>query len=259
MTKVSKERRKVLLARKKKLEEKGGAFIFVKDGITLRFRALPVDPELEPGVEVIQFYLGQEFKGVISPRSIGEPCPIMEKYEKLKNSKDEDDKALAEKLKPSTKFVMAVIVKKDKLGKEVDEQRSPGLLQVAKGAYQTMIDYFLDPEHGDFTDPKEGYDLKISRTGTGKNDTKYTVLNCKESPLPKKYDKVWDAQELLKKEIKSYDELEEILGKFLNTAGGDDEDDDKPKKKKKRPVDEEAPKKKKKKVSKDLDDEDDDE
>lgn len=263
MTKVSKDRKKALLARKNSLSTKGG-FIFVKAGNEIRFRALPVDPEKEPGIEVIQFFLGDKFKGVISPRTIGEPCPMYEKYEKLKKG-DEDDKALAEKFKPGVKFVVAAILKKDKSGKEVDEGRSPGLVQVAKQAYQQMIDLFLDEdEHGDFTDPVDGYDLKMKREGSGKNDTRYTVMNCKPSPLPKKYNKIWDAEDMLRKEIKTYDEIRQMLKEFLNNSSDEDDDGDEEetprKKKKKVSSDSSTPtKKKKKKPSKssDIDDEDD--
>lgn len=259
MAKISKSRKKALLDRKNSLSSKGG-FIFVKAGNEIRFRPLPVDPEKEFGIEVIIFYLGEKYKGVISPRTFGEPCAMYDKWEKLKNG-DEDDKALAEKLKPLIKFAVPAILKKDKLGKEVDEGRSPGLVQVPKQAYQQMVDLFLDEdEHGDFTDPENGYDLKLSREGSGKNDTRYKVMNCKPSPLPKKYNKIFDAEEMLRKEIKTQEEIRSMLKDFLNSFADDEEDDDEPKKKKKKSSNSSSistKKKKKPSRSSDLDEDED--
>jgi hypothetical protein len=36
---------------------------------------------------------------------------------------------------------------------------------------------------GDFTHPEKGYDIKIKRKGTGKNDTEYKVYPMKAGPL----------------------------------------------------------------------------
>jgi hypothetical protein len=243
---ISSKMLKKLENRKKKLKESGGgnnSFLFIKADETIRVRPLPVGADEEPALEVTQFYLGQEIKGVLSPKTFGEPCALMEKYEQLKNSSDEDDQALAVKLKPKAKYIIAVIKKKDKLGKEVDEQAGVKLLQIPKGVYQQLIDLFLEPEQGDFTDPATGYDIKITRTGSGQFDTEYSVVPCKPSPLPKKYNKIYDLNELVAKEVLSYDQTQETLNQFL----GVDDDDEKPKKKKKKVQEEvETPKKKKK-------------
>ena len=98
---------------------------------------------------------------------------------------------------------------------------------------QDIVELYLDEdEAGDMTDPKNGYDIKIERTGTGQYDTSYSVRNCKPTKMDKKLLKVVDLQEIVKSQIKSYDELEEELDNFLNNASADDDDDDEPKKKK---------------------------
>ena len=81
------------------------------------------------------------------------------------------------------------------------------------------------------TDPITGYDIKIVRTGSGKFDTSYSVRNCKSSKLDKKYRSELNLEDIVRNQIKSYDELEEELNKFLNEVP-EDEEDDKPKKKK---------------------------
>ena len=119
-----------------------------------------------------------------------------------------------------------------------------------------IIDLYLDEdEAGDMTDPRNGYDIKIIRSGSGKLDTTYSARACKPTKLDKKYQGNVDLEGIVRSQIKSYDELEELLAKFLNEDhGGDDDEDDKPKKKAKKKgihrdhyMEDDEPKKKKKK------------
>ena len=242
--------REKMLARKKKLEEKGSGngLIFPKEG-TLRMRIKSPGDDQELGMEVIQFYI-PGVGGVISPATFDEPCPFMEKYEELKQSKDEDDKELAKRLIPRRRYVIGGIIYKDDKGNGVDyEGQNRGVL-IAGAVYQDIIDLYLDEdEAGDMTDPVTGYDIKITRSGSGKFDTTYSVRQCKPSKLDKKYRSDLDLEKIVRDQIKPYDELEEELNKFLNEAPADDEDDA-PKKKKKSSVD--KAKKKKKKYHSDI-------
>ena len=108
--------REKMLARKKKLEEKGSGngLIFPKEG-TLRMRIKSPGDDQELGMEVVQFYI-PGVGGVISPATFDEPCPFMEKYEELKQSKDEDDKELAKRLIPRRRYVIGGIIYKDDKG-----------------------------------------------------------------------------------------------------------------------------------------------
>ena len=242
--------REKMLARKKKLEEKGSGngLIFPKEG-TLRMRIKSPGDDQELGMEVVQFYI-PGVGGVISPATFDEPCPFMEKYEELKQSKDEDDKELAKRLIPRRRYVIGGIIYKDDKGNGVDyEGQNRGVL-IAGAVYQDIIDLYLDEdEAGDMTDPVTGYDIKITRSGSGKFDTTYSVRQCKPSKLDKKYRSDLDLEKIVRDQIKSYDELEEELNKFLNEAPADDEDDAQ-KKKKKSSVD--KAKKKKKKYHSDI-------
>ena len=242
--------REKMLARKKKLEEKGSGngLIFPKEG-TLRMRIKSPGDDQELGMEVVQFYI-PGVGGVISPATFDEPCPFMEKYEELKQSKDEDDKELAKRLIPRRRYVIGGIIYKDDKGNGVDyEGQNRGVL-IAGAVYQDIIDLYLDEdEAGDMTDPVTGYDIKITRSGSGKFDTTYSVRQCKPSKLDKKYRSDLDLEKIVRDQIKPYDELEEELNKFLNEAPADDEDDA-PKKKNKSSVD--KAKKKKKKYHSDI-------
>ena len=242
--------REKMLARKKKLEEKGSGngLIFPKEG-TLRMRIKSPGDDQELGMEVVQFYI-PGVGGVISPATFDEPCPFMEKYEELKQSKDEDDKELAKRLIPRRRYVIGGIIYKDDKGNGVDyEGQNRGVL-IAGAVYQDIIDLYLDEdEAGDMTDPVTGYDIKITRSGSGKFDTTYSVRQCKPSKLDKKYRSDLDLEKIVRDQIKPYDELEEELNKFLNEAP-DDGEEDAPKKKKNSSTD--KAKKKKKKYHSDI-------
>lgn len=254
MNKLSSEGSSVkekLLARKKKLAEKGtgNGFVFPKNGTT-RIRIVSAGANEEFGVEIIRFYLGDH--SVYSPTTFNEPCPFMEKYDELKNSKDEDDKKLAKKLVPSRRFAIAALVYKDDKGKELDYDSKPRLVLVPSSVYQDIIELYLDEdEAGDMTDPKNGYDIKIERSGSGQFDTSYSVRQCKPTKVEKNLLKPVDLEAMVRGQIKGYDELEEELNKFLNNSDDDNEDDDyeKPRKKdksSKKSKDKDKKKKKKK-------------
>lgn len=108
------------------------------------------------------------------------------------------------------------------------------------------------------TDPKTGYDIKVIRSGSGKLDTTYSARACKPTKLDKKYQGTIDLEGIVRSQIKSYDELEDLLSQYLNEDHGDDDDDDKSEKKKKKGVhkdhymEDDEPKKKKRKYKSDI-------
>ena len=211
--------REKMLARKKALESKGngGGMIYPKEG-TMRVRLMNQGPDKELGLEVIQFYLGPKTGGVISPATFDEPCPFMEKYQELKNSKDEVDQELAKNLTPRRRYIIGGTCYKDEKGKEIDPDRVCKPILVPRSVYQDIIDLYLDEDDwGDMTDPEEGYDIKISRSGSGKMDTTYSVTACPgKKPLNPKYVKEMDLEEIIKGMMKPYDELEDMLREYLN-------------------------------------------
>ena len=98
-----------MLARKKALEAKGNnsGFVICKKGVT-RIRIKSPGPDEELGIELIQFYLGNGIGTIISPQTFGEPCPIMEKYDELRNSDSDEDKELAKLMVPNVAMLSAV-------------------------------------------------------------------------------------------------------------------------------------------------------
>ena len=238
--------REKMLARKKKLAEKGSGndFIFPKNGVT-RIRILSPGPTEELGVEVVRFYAGHT---VISPATFDEPCPFMDKYKELRDSKDEDDKRLAKKLVPSRRYVIGCLIYKDDKGKEFDYNSEPRAMMIPASVYQDIIELYLDEdEAGDMTDPKNGYDIKIERSGSGQYDTSYSVRNCRPTKVDKSLLKTVELEKMVRSQIKGYGELEEDLAKYLNTAPDDEEEEQEKKSKKKDKAKRDKPSDKKKK------------
>ena len=202
--------------KRKALKESGsGNLIFIKADTTIRVRVLPVGEEEEFVKEVTHFYLGGTIKGVFSPATFGDPCAIMESYHELKDG-DSDDKELAKQIIPKTKYLMPVVLYDDLKGTKINKDRSGRLVQLTKGLYQSILDLYLDDdEWGDMTDPKNGFDLKLSREGSGMTDTEYSVKPCKNTPLAKEWRKEIDLEGMVKKIIPSYEETEEKISEFL--------------------------------------------
>lgn len=255
--------RERLLKQREELKRRNStsSFYFIKEGTT-RMRVRPgVDDKYALAMEVTQFYLGANgINTIYSPSTLGEPCPFMEKFQELKNSKDPDDKELAKKLIPRKRFLIGASIYKEGSNKEIDPDRKEVGVIVSQSIYQEIVELYLDEEdYGDMTDPDEGYDIKITREGKGKNDTTYACRACSKSRAPKEATAPIDLEELLRKELKSYEELEDILNQFLSGTSGDEDGEDSPKKRSDGDIssvssedDEEKPKKKiiKKKVIK---------
>ena len=236
MAELSKKLRKKLEARKAKLKERGsGNLIFLKAGDELRCRIKPVGAENEFGIEVRQFYLGSEIKGVISPITFGEPCSIMETFEELKASSDSDDVELANTFQPRSRYLISAVVYKDTKGKKVDPDASKKMIMLTNGMYEDLVDLFLDDEWGDFTDVEDGYDVKLSREGSGKTDTVYSVKPMKNTPTPKEYRDDIDLEEMVREMIPTYEATEGFINQFLGDENNDsDKEESEPKAKKKK-------------------------
>jgi|LSQX01.2.fsa_nt_gb hypothetical protein len=233
MAKTKTPLRDRLKKKKKELKERTSGkshIIFQKEG-DLRVRLLPTGDDNDFVFEVTSFYLGPNIKGIFSPVTFGEPCAIMEKYEELKESDDPEDNELAKKFVPKKRYLAPVVVYQDTKGKKVDEENSGKLVQLSNNQYQEIIDLYLDnDEWGDMTQVDEnGYDIKLSRIGTGQYDTEYSILPFKNTPCPAKYAKPIDLEGMVRGVVATYEETLAAINEFLN-MGDEDDEDEKPKK-----------------------------
>lgn len=221
-----------LAERRQKLNEKGGNshFHYTKVGDT-RIRIVG-NPDEDWARELVTFYVGKST--VISPATNGEPCALMQFHEKMKNSSNAKNKKFAEMLRPKKKWVVAALKYADSKGAEPDAN-GVRLVLLTNDIYGELIDLFVDDdEAGDFTDPINGYDIKIKRTGQGKQDTKYSLLQCKPTKLPKEFRSGNNLDDMIAAATSTFEQTEELLSKFLSGSNDEEEEQEAPKKKKKK-------------------------
>ena len=159
--------------------------------------------------------------GLLAPYQFGKADPIQELITKLRDEGSKESYELAKKLYPKMRCYAPVIVRGE-------EDRSVRLWAFGKQVYQTLLNYMLDEDYGDITDPTEGRDVRITCTKTpGKMWATTDVRpRGKDSPLSedkskaKKWlDNIPDVNDMF--ELKSYEELERIINEWLS---GDEEE-----------------------------------
>lgn len=221
---ISSKLKKRLLQRKEKLKRSGGGnfnYFLIKQGIT-RMRLVQAPPDKEFAVEATFFYINKDIGGIVSPVTFGEPCAIMELYQKLKNSKRDSDKKIAEKIKPKKRYFAMHYKYLDEKGRKPDTESGVKLTILTAGQYQDLIDLYLDEEAGDMSNPKRGYDVKYKREGTTQFDTEYSTMRCNPTPMASKYaGKIYDPEVALRKIIPTYERTQEIAEEVYNADMAD--------------------------------------
>jgi len=187
---------------------------------TVRLIAYP-DNDGQPFKELMFYYNIGNNPGLLSPYQFGKPDPIQELITKLRDEGSKESYELAKKLYPKMRCYAPVIVRGE-------EEKGVRLWAFGKQVYQTLLNYMLDEDYGDITDPLEGRDVRITCTKTpGKmwatTDVrprgKDSPLNEDSSKAKNWLDNIPDVNNLF--ELKTYAELENIINAWLN---GDEEE-----------------------------------
>jgi hypothetical protein len=190
---------------------------------TVRLIAYP-NNDGQPFKELMFYYNIGNNPGLLAPYQFSKADPIQELITKLRDGGDKDSYELAKKLYPKMRCYAPVIVRGE-------EEKGVRLWAFGKQVYQTLLNYMLDEDYGDITDPNEGRDVRITCTKTpGKMWATTDVRpRGKDSPLSEDaskaknwLDNIPDVNDIF--ELKSYEELERIVNEWLN---GDEEDDNK--------------------------------
>ena len=170
-------------------------------------------------------------------------CPICEFAKKLAK----EDKQMAGGITSRKKFYANIIDR---------NSNNVMIWGFSMKVLRTLLAYVQDPDWGDFTDPEEGHDIVVERTGSGKLDTKYEVrIKPKPSEICLNN---WESKviDLSTEVVEEADEdvllqaIEDNYGKGAGSKKKNEDDDD-------NDDDNEEEHKKKKKSSED-DDEDED-
>ena len=190
---------------------------------TVRLLSFP-DNDGQPFKELWFYYNIGNNPGLLAPYQFGNPDPIQELITKLRDEGSKESYELAKKLYPKMRCYAPVIVRGE-------EDKGVRLWAFGKSVYQTLLNYMLDEDYGDITDPLDGRDVRVFCT---KNPgQKWTTTDVrprgKDTPLSEdsKKSKDWldnipDVNDLF--ELKSYEELERIVNNWLNADEDDDSD-----------------------------------
>lgn len=185
------------------------------------------------------FYYNVGSYSILAPNQFGKQDPIQELINKLHGSGKKEDKELAKKLYPKMRAFAPVLVRGQ-------EEKGVQLWSMSKGVYARLLEFFLDPEIGDITDPEAGYDLKVKivkQPGKMYPDTvvdvgrKPTKLLKEDAKVVELLNNIPDLDELYK--LKPYEEIKSSLESWLSgdlesnkvettgvTRGGSSSDDE---------------------------------
>ena len=140
-----------------------------------KVRVLPW-PDAEDGMpfkeRLLYYNVGKQT--IVSPESIGLPDPISEfriqLFTEAKETGDANLKELGKRLMSKRVTLVAIIDR-------ANEAAGPQLWSLNPLEAKELLGYFLDEEVGDFTDLKNGRDIKISVTPSNKSLPNGTRLN----------------------------------------------------------------------------------
>jgi len=181
---------------------------------TIRIVPYKYKPD-NPFIE-LYFHYNLNGKTYLSPISFGEPDPIYEVAQKLKNTGDKESWKQGKDLEPKLRTFAPVIVR----GRESEGVKFWGF---GKTVYEELLSNIADHECGDITDPLTGRDVVVyTIKEEGKSfPTPKVRIKMTQSPVTNDRDILQkivkeqpDIRELY--ELKTYEELEKILDKYLN-------------------------------------------
>tara|TARA_R110001583_G_scaffold18383_6_gene73099 strand:- start:628 stop:1380 length:753 start_codon:yes stop_codon:yes gene_type:complete len=191
---------------------------------THNIRILPAE-DGDP-IKELHFHYNIDRGGVMCPkRNFGDHCPVCEFATSLYREGTPDSQDQAKKLFVTQRYYAAAIIR----GKE---ERGPVLWSFPKTAYRAIIETILDEDYGDVTDPKKGFDLKVTyiNKNFGKGDrVVYDNLQARPRPTGLSDDDAksteWMGNDIDVHKIferKSSDEVQKVLDRYLMPDGGGD-------------------------------------
>ena len=139
-------------------------------------------------------------------------CPVCDFGNKISRSNNPADRDAARKLWPSMRvFANAV----DRSAQE----DGPKIVAMPKTVYEALINIRRDEDAGgDFTDPKEGFDIIIEREGTGLN-TRYRVATARTNSELENMDWIGMQHDLTRyAELPTRDVMESAMALLNDTA-----------------------------------------
>ena len=182
-------------------------------------RLLPFqDSDGQPFKERWFYYYIVDGPGILAPVKMGKPDPVNEFQQKLWRDGSDSSKELAKKLRPKMRAYAPVIVRGE-------EEKGVRLWAFGSMVYTGLLRLFLDEDYGDITDPKEGFDVKVSVTQ--QPGRRWPQTDVKARPRPSALsentadvtswlDSVPDLNTIY--ELKSYDDIKQVLDNWAASS-----------------------------------------
>ena len=154
-------------------------FQFLKKGTT-HVRILPAYSESGAWFREVKEIPWQNEEGkyspLVSPATEKKPCPFVEEGKRLYELGGEENVELASEFRPRSSFLFNVIVKSTPDG-VVPVDECVKVLKCGVTVKRQILDLDQDQAGGwgDITNLEKGIDIRITRTGSGRNDTQYVV------------------------------------------------------------------------------------
>ena len=185
------ERRKRLHEQAKKEKERlstgGGIIIDDRSIDKLKLRIPPCSDF--PGADFTEIYcpsLGDKGKSSTSPRSFGQPCPVMDLYEKVKNEGTQKDfEHVQNVIRPRSQRWIPVIDRNDP--GDADEPKIK-ILRCRRSPWAEVVNRLAaedEDEFEDVTDPDDGRDFIYKAKGQGRDRRYELTFANKASPISK--------------------------------------------------------------------------
>jgi len=179
-------------------------------------RIVPYKHAKDPFNELL-FHYDVGNRTALCAANFAKECPICNFAQKLRAKKTEEDFNAFKKIAAKTRVYIPILVR----GKEDEGIKFWG---VGKEVYETLLNFFTNPEYGDITHPIDGTDIVVKFTG--KSDKLLygkTEVFPKRNSSPLHQDKAMIVK--LLKEVpnifevypeQSFTELEQVLNNYLN-------------------------------------------
>jgi len=190
--------------------------------VTVRILSFP-DNDGQPFKELWFYYNIGNNPGLLAPYQLGQPDPIQELINKLRDDGSKESYELAKKLYPKMRCYAPVVVRGE-------EDRGVRIWAFGKTVYQSLLNIMLDEDYGDITDPATGRDVKVVCTKAP--GRKWASTEVRPRGKQTLLAETTQAREWINNipslddlyTLKTYEELEKIVNDWLN--GDDDAEDD---------------------------------
>jgi hypothetical protein len=192
-----------------------------------QIRILPSKFDKSNPFREIYFHYGFSKGPILALTNWNEKDPIAEFAKNLRKSSDKEDWQLAKKIEPKLRYFVPVLVR----GEEAQGAR---LWEFGKLIYEQLLGIAADEDYGDFTDITDGRDFTIDAVEDVVAGRKGIKCNIRVKP---KTTPISEDAGIVEKAISeqpdilginkhySFDELKDLLDKWLNPDSEEDTED----------------------------------